>query len=138
MQRVVAGIISEALDRSPKMLKDIAAELGYPNANIITMFRKGATKVPIDKAPALANALGLEPSTFLREVLTEYAPNLLQALEGVHGRLPSPNEVEILDAIRTGTAQRDPPLRTTEQQLRLASLCQALVPELDPAWGSRS
>jgi len=52
------------------------------------MFKQGRTKIPIRKVPALAKALGVEPAIFLRVVLSEYQPELLETLESVLGPLP--------------------------------------------------
>lgn len=84
----VMEFLTQAIDGCGKTQSQIALEAGFPRSNIITMFKQGRTKVPIRKVPALAKALGIEPVVFLRVVLNEYQPELLETLEGVLGPLP--------------------------------------------------
>lgn len=77
----VAQFLTQALASSGKTQREIAQELGYENANIITMFKQGLTKVPLAKAGSLAKALDVDPVFFFKLLLREYAPETLSAIE---------------------------------------------------------
>jgi len=83
----VAKYLSEQFDLSPKSQREIAESIGYDNPNIITMFKQGHTKVPLNKVGALATALGLDPAHFMRMVLEEYMPETWQAVERALDRM---------------------------------------------------
>jgi len=57
--RLAKYLEQRVLELKPKKTQgDIAAEAGFVNPNMITMFKTGASKVPLDRVPALALALG--------------------------------------------------------------------------------
>lgn len=74
-------IIHHAINSSGRAANDIAADLGYPNPNIISAFRSGSCRVPLHKLPALAMAIDLDPSELLRLGLSEYNPCLLATID---------------------------------------------------------
>lgn len=98
-----AAYITEKIEKSDKTQIEIAHELGYDKPNIITMFKHGATKVPVAKVPALARALGLDPAHLLRLALSEYSPEILEAIESSFGWLVAEDEYQLLKQVRTLT-----------------------------------
>lgn len=64
---------------------EIARQLGYPNPNIITMFKKGTTRVPLDKVARLALVLGQNPGALLRHWFRVHEPEALLDLERYFG-----------------------------------------------------
>src|SRR5579871_5258209 len=58
-----------------KNQRQIAHELGYAKPNIISMFKTGDTKVPIDKIPALARALNVDPAFLFRLAMEQFWPD---------------------------------------------------------------
>ena len=56
-----------------KTQAEIAEEAGFVNPNMVTMIKQGATKLPIDRVPALAKALEVDPA--LRNVSTTLSPH---------------------------------------------------------------
>lgn len=74
-------ILHHAINFSGRAAIDIAADLGYPNPNIISAFRSGSCRVPLHKLPALSASVGLDPSETLRKALEEYNPQLLHVIE---------------------------------------------------------
>ena len=44
-----------------KTQKEIAHEAGFTNGNLISMFKSGASKIPLDRVPALARGAGDGP-----------------------------------------------------------------------------
>lgn len=79
----VAEYISQQLALSDKTQREIAEAIGYDRPNFITMIKQGQSKLPINKAPAMAKALGVDQTHFLRLVLQEYLPDVWNAVEEV-------------------------------------------------------
>ncbi|MCW3476279.1 helix-turn-helix domain-containing protein [Limobrevibacterium gyesilva] len=73
--------VSGLIERSGMTQIEIARALGYENANIITMFKKGSTRVPPEKVVPLAHVLGQHPGTMLREWFVAYMPEVLSDIE---------------------------------------------------------
>lgn len=66
-------LLDAALSRAQQKhkLADIARQLGYEKSNILSMFRTGTTKVPLDKAVLIAKVLEIDPPLFLRLALEQ-------------------------------------------------------------------
>lgn len=77
----VAAYLTKLINQSPKSQKEIAEEVGYEKPNIITMFKQGKTKVPLNKVGPLAKALKVDPQQLLRLVMQEYSPATWQTFE---------------------------------------------------------
>ncbi len=105
-----------------KSQRQIAAEIGYPNANIISMMKRGEIKVPLEKIPALAAALNVDPALLFRLAMDEYRPDVKNAVGAVFGTVVTKNERELINKIRQWTRNQDPKLitSTTENKLRKA------------------
>jgi plasmid maintenance system antidote protein VapI len=101
--KTVAEYLAFQLDATTKTQREIAKELGYPNSNVITMFKQGLTRIPIPIAPKLAAAIGIDPGYFLRMCLEEYVPELLPVIEQYVGGLCTKDELEIISVIRKAT-----------------------------------
>ena len=111
--------LSSLLEISDKTQRKIAEECGYANPNIISMFKKGHTKVPIERTPAMAKALGVDPADMLRRAMRETMPAVLQTVEDVIGDLVTVNERKILETIRSASKESDPALsKDTEKALK--------------------
>lgn len=49
------------IEASPLSQKDMAAAVGYANPNMITMLKQGDAKLALDRVPAFAAMLGVDP-----------------------------------------------------------------------------
>lgn len=97
----VAQFLTLKIDNSDKSQTEIASLLGYPNPNIITMFKQGKTKVPLTKVAELAAALDLDPLHLMRVVMTEYSPETWKVLERVLGNnIVSDTELQVVKIMR--------------------------------------
>lgn len=104
----VAQFISSALTECGKSQKEVAQEIGYEHPNIITMFKKGITKIPLTKVGALAKALAVDPVYLFKLVLREYAPETLDAIEDIFEEsILTPNERKLVAAYRERTGGID-------------------------------
>lgn len=81
----VAEYLTAQIEICGKSQKQIAEEVGFPKANVLTMIKHGTTRIPIHRVPALARSLGVDPARFMRMVLNEYQPQILEAIEGSLG-----------------------------------------------------
>lgn len=91
------------------------------------MFKQGATPVPINRVPALATALEVDPSWLMRLALQEYQPEILETISTTMGVIVTPGETEIIEALRVATRNNDPKLSDPGQRVKLAELAAALM-----------
>jgi hypothetical protein len=120
-------VLAELIDRSSLTQTEIAKKLGYPRPNIITMFKQGATKVPLNRIGPLARILDVDAVWLLRRALREYQPELWKVLEGTLGPRVTSNELEILGALRAATDDMDPKLNGTAGKRKIEELAVALT-----------
>lgn len=80
----LAAMLNQQIAHSGKTLHQIAAECGFPTPNVLSMIRKGQTKMPLTRIPALASCLGLDQRQLLEAALKEYQPDLWTMLESLY------------------------------------------------------
>lgn len=95
-----AARLDSAITASCLTQQEVALKLGYDNANILTMFKKGTTRVPLDKVAPLARALDLDPGELMREWFATYYPDALPAIEEHMGSLMSCAEKSWMHGLR--------------------------------------
>lgn len=101
-RKTVAEYLTFHINNSEKTQRQIALEIGYTKPNIITMFKQGSTKLPLDKVGPLAKALEIEPEDLFLKVMTEYMPETFEALSPfLCGLMLSKDELELIDNFRT-------------------------------------
>ena len=92
-----------------KTQREIAAELGYDKPNMISMLKRGETKVPLDKIPALAKALHVDPAHLFRLAMEQQWPGMKAVVDEVFKNIASDNETDtLLKPWREITKERDP------------------------------
>ena len=91
-------------------LVEIAHKIGFPNANIISMFRADQAKVPLDKIPVLTEALQVDLVNLMRPGLEQYWPEPIDPLTKMFSRIVTENEFELIQGIRQRTKDLDPKL----------------------------
>lgn len=118
----IADYLSKTIDAlsSIKSQREIAAEIGYEKPNMVSMFKRGEAKVPLDKIPALAKALNVDPAFLFRLAMEQYWPNQEDAIGAIFGSVITKHETDLIDKIRSWTKNQDPKLlsKETEPQLR--------------------
>ena len=105
----IAKYIDKKIDelKGVKTQREIAQEAGYETPNIISMLKRGESKVPLEKIPLLAKALGVDPAHMFRLALEQYWPDRSEIIAKLFGRLASENEEEIfLKHWRAATCSR--------------------------------
>jgi hypothetical protein len=74
-------ILLEAIEKSDYSQFEIAKKLGYTNANIVTMFKQGRTRVPLDKVTLIADILHQDKVKWLRLWFEAFEPNAAKSIE---------------------------------------------------------
>ena len=99
--------------------RDIATALGYRRANLISMLKAGDMSLPLEKVPALAKAIKVDPAHLLRLGLEEHWPDQMRVINEVFGGVVTKNEMKLLEAFRSATHSRDPqPTREQVAQIQ--------------------
>lgn len=96
---------------------EMAEELGFATPNIITMFKQGKTKVPLEKVTEFAKILGIDPKMLLRMAMLEYCPELFRVVEKTFGVIITKNEQEIINEIRRLSRGTDPAITSIQSKL---------------------
>ncbi len=102
--------------QAEKSQRQIAAEMGYEKPNIISMFKRGEAKVPLDKIPALAKAINVDVAFLFRLGLEQYWPDLHEAMAGVGITPLTRNETRIINVIRKLSGNTDPALDKKDEE----------------------
>ncbi len=94
-----------------KTQAEIAEEAGFVNPNMVTMIKKGATKLPIDRVPALAKALESDPALLLRLALEQSeGSTAATAIYEIIGQPVTRNEMAWINEVRNLSGNTDPRL----------------------------
>ena len=94
-----------------KSQKEIAQEAGFLNANMLSLLKSGANKIPLDRVPALAKALEADPAHLMRLSLEQSVGiTAANAIIEVFGTPVTINEHGWLDEIRDASENTDPRL----------------------------
>lgn len=97
--------------RGTKSQIEIAEEAGFNSPNMLAMIRSGANKLPIDRVPGLAKALGVDPARLLQLAIEQLGDDTTaNTLNSILGTVVSRNEVAWLEAIREASDHSDPSL----------------------------
>lgn len=133
----LAANIDLLTKRQEKTQRQIAIECGYDGArsNIISMFKQGLTRLPINKVGPMAKALGTDPIHLLRLVLGEYNPETWEVLEALlPNKLVSGSEQQFLDCIRQRAGKVDVVPETDDELAMLTALVDAVVARKHAEW----
>jgi hypothetical protein len=68
-----------------KSQREIAAEVGYDRPNIISMIKNGVTALPLDRVPAFAKALDVDPRHLFRLALEQNHPEIAGVAHEIFG-----------------------------------------------------
>ena len=94
-----------------KSQAEIAEEAGFISPNMVTMIKKGATKLPIDRVPAVAKALECDPALLLRLALEQgEGATAATAIFEIIGPPVTRNELVWITEIREAPGDADPRL----------------------------
>ncbi|MFD1912274.1 XRE family transcriptional regulator [Halodurantibacterium flavum] len=107
--RLAAYLQKRILELRPKTQRAIAVEAGFINANVLAMLKSGANKLPLDRVPALAQALDCDPRyLFLLALEQDMGATHRLAIEEIFGAIVTRNELAWLKEIREASGNSDP------------------------------
>lgn len=111
--------LTKHLAKSPKSQKEIAEAVGFTNPNMITMLKQGHVKLAIDRVPAMARTLGVDPVDMFKLALTQFYDDAsVKLLVDILEAGISPAESAILRVVREACGE-DTPAMTPEQETAL-------------------
>jgi len=124
----VAEFIAERLAVIDKTQRQIATECGFENANVITMFKQGNTRLPLNRIGPLAKALEVDPVHLLRLAMREYLPDTWDSLENaMQSTLMTANELDLIRAYRVATGDSDAVATVIKRDAVIAVIAAAAV-----------
>lgn len=127
--KTVAEYIDWQVNLCGKPQKQIAEEAGFQKPNIITMFKQGTTKVPLEKVGKLAKALEVDPVHLLKMCLREYLPDTYAEIEKMFGQpILTKNELDLIEVIRAAKVT-NPKVRTHDEKVRIMTAIETLKPD---------
>ena len=95
-----ASLIESLINESSKTQVQIANDMGYDNQNIITMFKKGTTRIPLEKVTLLARSVNEDPGVLMRLWFEAYMPQALYDIENHIGFILTTSEKSWVNALR--------------------------------------
>ncbi|MHC2021351.1 hypothetical protein [Methylobacterium sp. CM6247] len=104
-------LLRERIDKlsATKTQREIAADIGYSKPNILSMYKRGEAKVPLERLPEFSRALGVDVGLMLRLWLEQTWPNDKSEISRiVSDRIVTANERALLKLIRTYLGEDDP------------------------------
>lgn len=117
----VAEFIADRLATIDKTQREVAEACGFETPNIITMFKQGKTKVPLDRIGPLAKALDVDPAHLLRLALQQYLPETWSSIEDIlHSTILTANELELVRKYRQVTGDADAQAMVVDRDAVLA------------------
>ena len=128
--QTVAAYLTQAIEESGKLQREIAQELGYDNQNVITMFKLGLTKLPLNKVGPMAKALGVDPGYLLQVVMQEYMPETWFSVREIMENVAlSCDELQVLTAYRQHLidAHDDPMFSDPGQPHGMVIFCKGVI-----------
>lgn len=110
--KVARFIRQRVLELKPKKSQgEIAAEAGFTNPNMVTLIKTGASKLPLDRVPAMARALDCDPKRlFFLALHQDGQQSTMVAVEETFGTIVTKNKAAWISALREASDLGDPPL----------------------------
>lgn len=109
LQKFLSKRIQELQSRKSQL--EIASEAGFNNANFISMLKSGRSKLALDRVPAMAKALDVDPAYLFRLALGQFFDDSsLKELMPLFKSAVTENEAQMLDVIREHSGNTDPSL----------------------------
>lgn len=102
--------------RPTKTQAEVAAESGFANPNMMSLIKSGATRLPLDRVPALAAALDVDPARLLQLALEQWiGSSAARAFEVIFSTVVSRNEADWINEIRDASDNTDPAVTTRKR-----------------------
>jgi transcriptional regulator with XRE-family HTH domain len=103
--------VAKQLAASSLSQREIAEAVGYKNQNMITMIKQGNSKLALDRVPAMARVLNVDPRHLFRLALEQsYSQQAATDLMMVLDSSLSDNERKLVEIYREATGGMNPPI----------------------------
>lgn len=100
-----------------KTQAEIATQSGFRSPNMLAMVKAGASKLPLEHVPGLAETLGVDPAHLLRLALDQRDDDPgLCVIAQIRGEVLSDNEKAWLQALRNASENTDPELKPNRRK----------------------
>lgn len=96
----VASFLERRLETSKLSQKEIAKMCEFPSPNIITMFKQGLSKIPIEKTVKLAKALDVDRVEFFKLLMSSYRPKEYEVIVEIMGDPINESERAVVNLLR--------------------------------------
>lgn len=107
-QTKVAEFLADRIAAIDKTQRQIAEECGFDNPNVISMFKQGQAKLPINRISSLAKALDVDSAYLLRLAMLEYLPDTWEHIENImKSTVLTVHELELVRSFREVTGEND-------------------------------
>jgi hypothetical protein len=83
---------------------------------MLAMIKSGASKLPLDRVPALAKALECDKALLFKLAVEQQATALSLVISDIFGTAVTKNEIAWLEEIRSASDNSDPHLTTKAQR----------------------
>ncbi len=104
-----------------KTQAEVAKAAGFPRPNMLSMVKSGKARLPLERVPALAEALEIDPALLFRLVLAENWPGYDRVVIRILGSVLTEDERDMIQFIRHVTDGKVPPLnRRLERAIKNA------------------
>ena len=110
--RLTAYLTKRILELKPKKSQaEVATEAGFNSANVMSMLKVGSTRLPLDRVPALAAALEVDPvHLFLLAIEQLAGDTTAMAFQKIFGNVVTENELDWVRAVREASDGTNPSL----------------------------
>ena len=110
--RLAKFVDRRILDLAPKKAqRDIALEAGFRNVNMISMIKSGSAKLALDRVPAMAKALEVDPKHLFVLALEQTGFETTRAAVGdIFAAIVTTNEADWIEELRDASDGTDPRL----------------------------
>lgn len=99
--------------RPRKSQLEIAREAGFNQPNLLSMFKNGSSKLPLDRVPGMAKALECDPAFLFKLALEQLGGDTTASvIDQIFGTIVTSNEVIWLEEIRDASNNSNPKLTT--------------------------
>jgi transcriptional regulator with XRE-family HTH domain len=102
MSSNTAKLIATAIKRleGRKTQAQVAREAGFPHPNMLSMIRHGKSRLPLERIPALAEALEIDAALLFRLALSESWPGYERVVLQIFGDVFTMEEREMIAFLR--------------------------------------
>jgi transcriptional regulator with XRE-family HTH domain len=93
-----------------KTQAEVAKAAGFPRPNMLSMIKTGKARLPLERVPALAEALEIDPALLFRLVLAENWPGYERVVIRIFGAVLIEEERDMIAFIRHVSGGKVPQL----------------------------